>query len=166
MQALEKSIFLFSLFYFSQLWRTLARKLMKRPIVFITYFQSSFQILRLPTFTIWIFFSKILWRFHYNIHFFPFLVVLRELLWKEIPILWLFSKLLWLCARSQNFVIWKFFIKIWELFQNVNNFLFIFATLSNICSKTYEKPYHVFYIYSKFHFIFTCLQNFMIPNLC
>ena len=68
-KALEKSIFLFSLFYFSQLWRTLARKLMKRPIVFITYFQSSFQIVRLPSFTIWIFFSKILWRFQYNIHF-------------------------------------------------------------------------------------------------
>ena len=91
-QALEKSIFLFSLFYFSQLWRTLARKLMKRPIVFITYFQSSFQIVRLPSFTIWIFFSKILWRFQYNIHFFPFLVVLRENLWKDIPILWLIYK--------------------------------------------------------------------------
>ena len=99
-QALEKSIFLFSLFYFSQLWRTLARKLMKRPIVFITYFQSSFQIVRLPSFTIWIFFSKILWRFQYNIHFFPFLAVLPEKLRKNIPILWL---------------IFKFFIIVWTL---------------------------------------------------
>ena len=99
-QALEKSIFLFSLFYFSQLWRTLARKLMKRPIVFITYFQSPFQIVRLPSFTIWIFFSKILWRFQYNIHFFPFLAVLPEKLRKNIPILWL---------------IFKFFIIVWTL---------------------------------------------------
>ena len=31
-------------FSFSQFWRTLMRKLMERPVIFISYFQSSFQI--------------------------------------------------------------------------------------------------------------------------
>ena len=114
----------------------------------------------LPSFTMWIFFSKILWRFQYNIHFFPFLVVLRENLWKTYQFYDLFSKLLWLCARSQNFVIKKFLLKKWQLFQNAHNFLFISETLSNICDKTYEKTYsfflHIlkvplhFYIFPKF----------------
>ena len=137
-QALEKSIFLFSLFYFSQLWRTLARKLMERPIVFITYFESPFQIVHVyQVFRSGYFFQKFYDGFNI-ISIFDDLV----------------SKLLWLCARSQNFVIWKFFIKIWRLFQNVNNILFISATLSNICSKTYEKPYHFFtYIQSSTLFL-------------
>ena len=42
--ALENENFSFSEILFSQLWRTLARKLMKRPVVFIRYFQSSSQI--------------------------------------------------------------------------------------------------------------------------
>ena len=42
--ALENENFSFSEILFSQLWRTLARKIMKRPVVFIRYFQSSSQI--------------------------------------------------------------------------------------------------------------------------
>ena len=42
--ALENENFSFLEILFSQLWRTLARKLMKRPVVFIRYFQSSSQI--------------------------------------------------------------------------------------------------------------------------
>ena len=110
-QALARSIFLFLLFYFSQLWRTLARKLMERLIVFKTYFQSSFQIVRLPSFTIWIFFSKILWRFQYNIHFFPFLVVLRENLWKDIPIWWLIFKVAMIMCTITTFCDLKIFHK-------------------------------------------------------
>ena len=42
--ALENENFSFSEILFSQLWRTLARKIMKRPVVFIRYFLSSSQI--------------------------------------------------------------------------------------------------------------------------
>ena len=44
--AVENANFLFSEFFFSRLWKTLARKLMKRPVVFITYFQSTIQIVQ------------------------------------------------------------------------------------------------------------------------
>ena len=113
----------------------------------------------LPSFT---FFSKILWRFQYNIHFFPFLVVLRENLWKDIPILWLIFKVAMIMCKVTKFCDLKIFTKKWRLFQNVHNFLFISTTLSNICDKTYEKTYSFFYIFWKFHFIFTSLQNFVI----
>ena len=116
-KALEKSIFLFSLCYFSQLWRTLVRKLMERPIVFITYFESPFQIVHVyQVFRSGYFFSKILWRFQYNIHFFPFLAVLPEKLRKNIPILWLIFKC-FIVGRSQNFVIWKCLLRKWRLWK-------------------------------------------------
>ena len=67
-----------------------------------------------------------------------------------------------LSTRSQIFVIWKYFSKNWQPSQNVNNFLLISATLSNICDKTYEKTYRFFYINSNFHYIFTCWQIFTI----
>ena len=124
----------------------------------------------LPSFT---FFSKILWRFQYNIHFFPFLVVLRYPLFS---IFCSFKRKF--MKRHTNFMTYfqscydyvqghkicdlKIFTKKWRLFQNVHNFLFISTTLSNICDKTYEKTYSFFYIFWKFHFIFTSLQNFVI----
>ena len=42
--AFQNENFSFSDFIFSRLWRTLARKLMKRPAIFITYFQITNQI--------------------------------------------------------------------------------------------------------------------------
>ena len=66
----------------------------------------------------------------------------------------LFSNFLSICARSENFVVWKFLLKKSRLFQNINNLLFISTTLSNICNKTYEKTYHCFYIFWNFHFTF------------
>ena len=59
----------------------------------------------------------------------------------------LFSKFLLLCARSQIFVIWKYFAKICRPSQNVKNLLLISTTLSNVYDKTYEKTCLFFYIY-------------------
>ena len=41
--AVENANFSFLEFFFPPLWRTLSRKLMKRPAIFITYFQSTIQ---------------------------------------------------------------------------------------------------------------------------
>ena len=54
----------------------------------------------------------------------------------------IFSNFLSGCTRSQNIVTQKFSEIKWRLFQNVNELLFISATLSNIRDKTYEKTYH------------------------
>ena len=76
----------------------------------------------------------------------------------------LFPNVLSLCARSQNFVIWKFFLKKWRLFQYFNNLWFICSIWSNICDKVYEKTYHFFYIFLNFDSIFTSLQSFIISK--
>ena len=119
---------------------------------------------RLPSFMIWMFFWKLLRPFQSNIHFFTFNHISEKTYEKTYQFHDLFSKFLPLCTGSQNFVIWKFLLKQWQPFQNLNNFLFISATLSNICDKTYEKTYHFFHIFSNFHFIFTCWQNFVISK--
>ena len=76
----------------------------------------------------------------------------------------LFSNFLSLCARSQNFVVWIFFSKIWRPFQKMLTILFISATLSNICDKTYERTYE-FFKYFQTVASFLCLQNFLSANL-
>lgn len=62
----------------------------------------------------------------------------------------IFSNFLSGCTRSQNIVTQKFSEIKWRLFQNVNELLFISATLSNIRDKTYEKTYHFYNIFSNF----------------
>ena len=52
--------------------------------------------------------------------------------------------------HAHKIVIWNFYLKKMWFFQNVNNLLFISATLSNICGKTYENFYHFYIIFSKF----------------
>ena len=76
----------------------------------------------------------------------------------------LFSNFLSSCPRSQNFVIWKFLLKKWRLFQNVKKLLFISTTLNNICDKIYQKTYPYFDIFWNFRFIFTYSQNFIITK--
>ena len=59
----------------------------------------------------------------------------------------------------------KFFLKKWWFFQNVNNLLFISATLSNICCKAYEKTYIFFFFFfnilklSLYFYMFTKLHD-------
>ena len=164
--AVENANFSFSEFFFSRLWRTLARKLMKRPAVFITYFQSTiqnvhvYQILRSEYF-----FQKFVGWFNLMSTFLAFHHFCEKTYKETYQFHDLFSNFLSLCGRSQNFVVQKLFSRKWRPFLNVNNFLFISATLSNICDKTYEKTYRFFSIYRDFNFIFTCLQNFLVRKL-
>ena len=119
---------------------------MKRPAVFIPYFQSPFQIVQVyqVLHSEYFFFRKFDGRFNLMSILFTFHQFCEKTYEKTYQFYDLFSNFPSLCARSQNFVIWKFLLKKWRLFQNVNNLLFILATLSNICDKTYEKIYHFF----------------------
>ena len=48
--------------------------------------------------------------------------------------------------------VWKIFIKKWQLFENVNKFLLIWATLKNFCAKTsnfLRKKLHLFQTVNK-----------------
>ena len=143
--AVENANFSFSEFFFSRLWRTLARKLMKRPAVFITYFQSTIQIVHVyQILRSEYFFQKFVGRFNLMSTFFAFQHFCEKTYSKSYRFYQWFSKLLTLCTWSQNLVVWNFFSRKWRPFLNVNNFLFISTTLSNICEKTYEKTYRFF----------------------
>ena len=109
---------------------------MKRPAVFIPYFQSPFQIVQVyqVLHSEYFFFRKFDGRFNLMSILFTFHQFCEKTYEKTYQFYDLFSNFLSLCARSQNFVIWKFLLKKWRLFQNVNNLLFILATLSNICA--------------------------------
>ena len=127
-------------FFFSRLWRTLARKLMKRPAVFITYFQSTIQIVHVYQILLSeYFFQKFVGCLNLMSTFFAFHHICKKSYKKTYKFYDLFSNYSSLRARSQNFVIWKLFSRKWRPFLNINNFLFISPTLSNICDKTYEK---------------------------
>ena len=146
---------------------------MERPVVFITYFQSSFQtvhgyqVLRSEYF-----FQKFYDRFNIISIFFKFDNFYEKTYDKTFQFYDLFSNFLSLCARSENFVVWKSLLKKSRLFQNVNNLLFISTTLTNICNKTYEKTYHcsicdMFNIWTKsclFHQLWTIFSTKIMKN--
>ena len=139
---------------------------MKRPAVFITYFQSTIQIVHVyQILRSEYFFQKFVGWFNLMSTFLAFHHFCEKTYKETYQLHDLFSNFLSLCGRSQNFVVQKLFSRKWRPFLNVNNFLFISATLSNICDKSYEKTYHFFLIYWHFNFTFTCLQNFLVRNL-
>ena len=139
---------------------------MKRPAVFITYFQSTIQIVHVyQILRSEYFFQKFVGRFNLMSTFFAFQHFCEKTYCKTYRFYDWFSKFPSLCARSQNLVVWNFFSRKWRPFLNVNNFLVISTTLSNICEKTYEKTYRFFSIFANLNFIFTCLQNFLVRKL-
>ena len=139
---------------------------MKRPAVFITYFQIPLQIVHIYQVLqyIWILFSKTWWPFQFNILFFDFQPLFQENLWKDLPILWLIFKLPIIMSTLPKFCHLKILLKKWRLFQNVKKLLFISTTLNNICDKIYQKTYPYFDIFWNFRFIFTYSQNFIITK--
>ena len=121
--AVENANFSFLKCFFSRIWRTLARKLMKRPAVFITYFQSTipdvhvYQILRSEYF-----FQKFVGCFNLMSTFFVFQHFCEKTYSKTYRFYDWFSKFLWLCARSQNLVVWNFFSRKFFFKKNFWNF--------------------------------------------
>ena len=119
----------------------------------------------LLSFTIWIFSSKILWLFQYNIHFFQVWRLLREKLWKDPPILWLIFKLPIIMCMLSKFCHLKIFTKKMAAVLKCQQFIIHFHNLEKQLRQNLWKDLPIFfYIYWNFHFIFTCLQNFMIAN--
>ena len=138
---------------------------MKKPVVFIINFQNPVQIVHVYEVSRFgSFFQKFHGRFNLMSIFFTFHRFYEKTYEKTYLFYGLFPNVLSLCARSQNFVIWKFFLKKWLLFQYFNNLWFICSIWSNICDKVYEKTYHFFYIFRNFDSIFTSLQSFIISK--
>ena len=120
--ALENAHFSFFQFLVSQFLEGFSDKAYEKTCRFYnTFSKSSSNCTRFRSFRIWVFFSKISWPFQFNVHFFHFPPLLRENLRKTYQFYGLFPNVLSLCARSQNFVIWKFFLKKCQLFQYFNN---------------------------------------------
>ena len=139
---------------------------MKRPAVFITYFQSTIQIVHVyQILRSEYFFQKFVGWFNLMSTFLAFHHFCEKTYKETYQFHDLFSNFLSLCGRWQNFVVQKLFSRKWRPFLNVNNFLFISATLSNICEKTYEKTYRFFLIFRNFNFILTYLQNLLVRKL-
>ena len=138
---------------------------MKKPVVFIIHFQNPVQIVHVYEVSRFgSFFQKFHGRFNLMSIFFTFHRFYEKTYEKTYLFYGLFPNVLSLCARSQNFVIWKFFLKKWRLFQYFNNLWFICSIWSNICDKVYEKTYHFFYIFRNFDSIFTSLKSFIISK--
>ena len=154
---LENANFSFFQCFFPQLWRTLARKLMKRPAIFIIYFQSPGQIVHVHKVSrSAYFFQKFYGRFNLMSMFLTFHDFYEKTYEKTYWFYDLISNLLLLYVDWQNFFAWNFLLKKWRLFENVINLLFISVTLSNVCEKSYQKTYLFFSIFSNFHFSFMC----------
>ena len=138
---------------------------MKKPAVFIIHFQNLVQFVHISeVLGSGSFFQKFHGRFNLMSIFFTFHRFYEKTYEKTYIFYGLFPNVLSLCARSQNFVIWKFFLKKWLLFQYFNNLWFICTIWSNICEKCYEKTYHFFYIFWNFDSIFTSWQSFIISK--
>ena len=121
---------------------------MKRPTVFITYFQSTIQIgLVYQILPSGYFFLKFNRRLNLMRSFFTFPLFFNKIFQKTYSFYNLFSNILSSFTLPQKFVLWKFVLKEWRLFQNVNYLFFICTTLGNISNKTYEKTYLFFYIF-------------------
>ena len=165
---------------FSNSKQLFQKKTMSTPTIFITYFQSSCHFVHAQTLIIWNILQKLLLLFE-NVHkLLPIFATLSIICLKSYARTYhlydLFSNFLSSCARSQNFVIWKFLLKKWWLLQNVNFLLFIFATLSNISDRTYQKTYHFFlhilklrlhiYIFTKFHYHNNFLKEIPSVSIC
>ena len=124
---------------------------MKRPAVFITYFQSLFQVVHVYQVLRSEYFSQ------KNGGRFNLISISRTLndFWnklykKRYRFFDIFPKFLPHSILWQSFTFWKFLLKKWQLFENVNKSLVIWATLNNFCAKTYEKIYRFYDIFSKF----------------
>ena len=103
--------FIFANFIFSTL-EDFSEKTYEKTCRFYNIFSKFISnCTRLPSFTIWAFFAKILWPFQSNIHFFHFQPLFRENLWKDRPILWLIFKFILAMYTLKKFSHLKIFTK-------------------------------------------------------
>ena len=134
---------------------------MKRPTVFITYFQRSVQFEHVYQ----VLLSKHFFQKNgdcFNLtSIFPCLNnFCKKTYEKTYLFLHIYTNSLSRSTLSQSFTIWKFLLKKCQLFQNLNKFSLIWASLSNFCMKTYERTYRFYDIFSKFLLRPKFSQNF------
>ena len=141
---------------------------MKRPTVFITYFQRSVQFEHVYQ----VLLSKHFFQKNgdcFNLtSIFPCLNnSCKKTYEKTYLFLHIYTNSLSRSTLSQSFTIWKFLLKKCQLFQNLNKFSLIWASLSNFCMKTYKRTYRFYDIFSKFLLppkfsqkVFTNFSNF------
>ena len=111
------------------------------------------------SFTLWIFFSKILWPFQFNDHFFSFPSLLREKFWKELTISWLIYKVPILMCTLANFCPVEIFKKIWQPFQNLLNYF-----LTSFPKNLMKKPLVYLTDTKRSHKVLLCCKNFKSRN--
>ena len=147
---MKTHIFHFSKFRFLNFWRVLARKLMKKTPVFIIHFQNPIQIVHFYEVSRSAsFFKKFHGRFNLMSIFFTFHRFYEKTYKKTYQFYGLFPNVLSLCAHSQSFVLGKFFLKKWRLFQYFNNLWFICSIWSNILRQSLWKDLPFFLHISK-----------------
>ena len=104
-------VFIFGIFFFSTL-EDFSVKIYEKTCHFYNIFSKYYSnCASLPNFTLWIFFSKVCWPFQFNVHIFRFPSLLRENLWKDLPILWLIFKLPVVKCTFRKFHSLKFFFE-------------------------------------------------------
>ena len=163
-------IFYFRNFFFSQLWRALARKLVKKPAVFITYFQSTIQIVHVYQILSSEYLSpKFVGCFNlmstfFALHHFPQLWATFATKLMKRPTV--FFNILKLQLHFYMFtkLLGEQIIKKNALFQYVHKTLFIPATLSNAFHKNYKKPYNFSNVLLEFHSIYTLSRSFIMTT--
>ena len=113
----------------------------------------------------WIFFSKIWWPFKFNVHFFHFPPLLRESLWKDLPILQLvFKCFIIMCTFTKFSYLKHFFKKSGGCFKMLTIYFSFPQLWPTFAIKLKKRPTIFLHIWN-FDFSFTSLQNFMIRKL-
>ena len=89
--------------FFPSTLESFSKKTYEKTCRFYNIFSKYYlNCARLPNFMLWIFFSKICWPFQFNVHIFCFAPLLRENLWKDLPILWIIVRLpIFMCTLTK-----------------------------------------------------------------
>ena len=115
-----------------------------------------------PTFTLWIFFSKIWWPSQFHGHFFRFPFLLRENLWKDLQFLWLIFKYSIMIYFFRKICALEICKKKMAALSKCLQFIIHFRKFEQHLQQKLRKDLSFFYIFSKYHFGFTSLQNLVV----
>ena len=136
---------------------------MKRPAVFITYFQSTIQIgLLYQLLLSGYFFPKFDGRLNFMATFFAFPFFCEKTYEKTYNFYDLFSNILSWFTLSEKFVLWKFVKKKMAALSKCLQFIIHFRKFEQHLQQKLRKDLSFFYIFSKYHFGFTSSQNLVV----
>ena len=149
---------------------------MKNAKKFCNLFFNFVSFVTLSSFTIWMFFSKILWPFQFNVHAFHFSPLLRENLWKNLLILWLTLKLFIVICRLTKIFQLKFptkkMVALWNCYQFVIYFWNFEQRLRKKLWKDLPFFFNIFklplfvYMFTKFYDQQVTKENMPFVSIC